>query len=459
MNYSPSLFDLLSPGWDAGAPAEHSPYDSFGLDLNSYVPPLTEEPEGPQGSWSISQPDGMTRLANRFIGNDRYQDFGEESRRRATIDALMAMGQSLSAASMANNYGDMGQLALSGLGRSKDAFEKRLAGEQQMVDQNEDREWQRESRGNAREDREFNEAERKKQEAYRKEMNSLAKEKVKETRDWANKYGGSLGPKAEAERADLRTKLDLIDRTIKADMPVTPEQIGSVLQSRQKIYDLSPEGQRAEIDQEVAMDLYKTHKKTGKPIEEIAAMTAKAYGVELNLQAIRLANAQLELEQNKAQSEGLKRRDDARASLPPDQQRLYDLTGNLGRPSEGPKVKYDEFLKSDEVKELAAGGLTEIDGSLAVLLDTYNIPLGKPVQKVMPDGTKVMAHEVTPDVISAVRAELKKAAGTDGGAPSSGGESDPRVKQYAIGKGFLLPDGSPDIEKALAELRKQGYPV
>ena len=446
--YAPSMFDLMNPYGD---------------------PPPSDQMYG--DTVEPVKPSRMDTFTDRMVGSDRYQELDDQARRRALGQAMMSLGQSLAGATGAYinaDYGNFAQILGQAIPRARGDFEKRLGSEEEYRQgredrafQGEQREYQREKMGDERTDRKRSDADRKAQMDASLAGVSQAEKKLTEFASGLPKT-----PETEVVIADARAKVDLLKRTAKSGVPLTPQQMAQLEGSFDKIYELSPDIQRAKMDREQGENLYKAAKIAGRSVEEEVSFRQKMAGIELRSTYVNLAIA----EQNQAigkerlaqEKEQTKFMQGGGGQIP---------VGYVANPATGGIVRDPTYVRPAAPKaavESPAMKRAKTNDSLVRVLARPDELVSEEalgslqelgIPAVVDQPLSPEAHERLRSVWYAAPAAATAGIGSppSDNAPMPSGPVPDKAATWAKAKGYFRPDGSLDLERAASELKRLGY--
>lgn len=290
---SPTLYDLFAPlQFDAVAQQA----------MPSYAPPPTSY--APEFSTTVPavQPSRFDTMADALVGQDRYQELSDESRRRALGNAMMALGQSLTAASLAPNYTEAFQQIGNAIPRAYGAFENRLKGEDEQRKAVEEEAYQRKQRAftlgqQSRTEKKQSESDQE-EDAFKQAAPQIVAELVAKANEYAADPKVASNPKAQILIADLKAKALLIGKAPR------PETLNSLSESVYKLADIAGRGQ--EFIDDAAAKRVALAQSLGMTVEELAEDERLKYNSDLDRSISEAATARQNEEFNRIRIEKMK---------------------------------------------------------------------------------------------------------------------------------------------------------
>ncbi|MDP2661060.1 MAG: hypothetical protein Q8R28_10070 [Dehalococcoidia bacterium] len=244
------------------------------------------------------QPSRTDLFLDQQVGSDRYQDLGDEARRRALNDAIMSIGQSLGQAALAGQWsGPQGaSAALMGMvPQAKGAFEKRLVGEEGLRQHQEDRAFTKEKRGFELEEQGRKRKDWQQDDASMQALNEIMPEALDDAEKFLNEVGSNVGEYDDPDEVAVnKSQLSTVIRGIRTNMKlgakVSGEQLKALYGAQERLAKST--GNEERLAREAAEDIYKDATSAGKdPMEYVKALEET---FDLKLKTIRqqLANLQ-----------------------------------------------------------------------------------------------------------------------------------------------------------------------
>lgn len=287
-----AIGDLGISLWDLLAPA---------LGPTMQQPPPQEQMASSDASdlWgSPVQPSRTDLFLDQQVGADRYQDLGDEARRRALNDAIMSIGQSLGQAALAGRWsGPQGaSAAIMGMvPQAKGAFEKRLMGEEALRQHQEDRAFTKEKRGFELEQQGRERKKWQQDDASIQALNEIMPEALDEAEKFLNEVGSDVGKyddpdEVAVNKSQLATVIRGIRTNIKLGAKVSGEQLQALYGAQERLAKST--GNEERLAREAAEDMYKGAISAGKdPMEYVKALE-QTFDLKLAKVRQELANMQ-----------------------------------------------------------------------------------------------------------------------------------------------------------------------